>query len=66
MLVTQFIHVAFGTRGSDTTGKYTAHEVDDLAEVRQLFDALGKKIQDVDPDFVMRSLEDITAGSYML
>ena len=66
MLVTQFIHVAFGTRGSDTTGKYTAHEVDDLADVRQLLGVLSEKVQDVDPEFVMQSLENIMDGSFMV
>ena len=66
MIVTQFIHVAFGTRGSDTTRKYTAHEVDDLADVRQLLDVLGEKVQDVDPEFEMQSLENIMDGSFMI
>ena len=66
MIVTQFIHVAFGTRGSDTTRKYTAHEVDDLADVRQLLDVLGEKVQDVDPEFEMQSLQNIMDGSSMI
>ena len=66
MLVTQFIHAAFGTRGSDTIGKCTAHEVDNLEDARQLVDVLGVKVQDVDPEFVMQSLENIMPGSFMV
>ena len=65
IIVSQFIHVKFGTRGADTTGKYTAHAVDDLADVRQLLDVLSLLAQEEDQEFVMRGLEDIISGCSM-